>query len=107
MSPQRRDVISALHATAKSESWTECRGRIRQEFNDQNSPSSIELIPKVLQQIPILFFAGDQDFVCNYMGIENMIKAMTWNGATGLGVSYFFRRLLFCAGERESDIDLD
>jgi len=55
----------------------------------------------------ILFFAGDQDFVCNYMGIENMIKAMTWNGATGLGVSYFFRRLLFCAGERESDIDLD
>jgi len=81
----RRDVISALHATAKSESWTECRGRIRQEFNDQNSPSSIELIPKVLQQMPILFFAGDQDFICNYMGIENMIKAMTWNGATGLG----------------------
>jgi carboxypeptidase D len=67
----------------------ECRGRIQQEFNDHDSPSSIELIPKILQQIPILLFAGDQDFICNYMGIENMIKAMTWNGGTGLGVSCF------------------
>ena len=67
----------------------ECRGRIQQEFDDLNSPSSIELIPKVLQRIPILLFVGDQDFICNYMGIENMIKAMTWNGGTGLGVSYF------------------
>ena len=37
----------------------------------------------------MLFFAGDQDFICNYVGIENMIKAMSWNGGTGLGVSCF------------------
>jgi hypothetical protein len=85
--PQRSDVVRALHATAKSESWTECRGLINQEF--YKSPSSIELLPKVLQQIPVLLFAGDQDFICNYMGIESMIKAMSWNGGTGLGVSSF------------------
>jgi carboxypeptidase D len=85
--PQRGDVIRALHATGKSESWTECRGRIQQEFTDTKAPSSVELIPKVLQKIPMLLFAGDQDFICNYMGIENMIQAMSWNGGTGLGVS--------------------
>jgi carboxypeptidase D len=89
VSPQRRDVVRALHATGKSESWMECRGRVQQEFNDHKSPSSIELIPKILQRIPILLFAGDQDFICNYMGIESMIQAMTWNGGTGLGVSPF------------------
>lgn len=31
-------------------------------------------------------FVGDQDLICNYIGIENMIKALTWNGQTGLGV---------------------
>lgn len=35
----------------------------------------------------MLIFAGDQDIICNYIGIEAMINAMTWNGATGLGVS--------------------
>jgi carboxypeptidase D len=84
---QRRDVVTALHATAKSESWAECRGRIGQEMHN-SSPSSVELIPKVLERIPVLLFAGDQDFICNYMGIESMIKAMTWNGGTGLGVSH-------------------
>lgn len=37
----------------------------------------------------MLLFAGDQDFICNYMGIESMMQAMTWNGGTGLGVSAF------------------
>ena len=32
---------------------------------------------------------GDQDLICNYIGIENMIKALTWNGQTGLGVCCF------------------
>jgi len=81
----RKDVVSALHATAKSESWTECRGRVHEEFSDRKAPSSITLIPQLLQKIPVLLFAGDQDFICNYMGIESMIQAMTWNGGTGLG----------------------
>jgi hypothetical protein len=38
----------------------------------------------------VLIFAGDQDFICNYMGLESMIQAMTWNGGTGLGVIFFW-----------------
>ncbi|KAI0960156.1 hypothetical protein AcW1_004754 [Taiwanofungus camphoratus] len=81
----RRDVVSALHATSAPQTWTECRGIIHVAFNAKNSSSSITIIPKVLERIPVMLFAGDQDLICNYMGIESMIQAMTWNGATGLG----------------------
>ena len=32
-----------------------------------------------------MLFAGDQDLICNYVGIEALISALTWNGGTGLG----------------------
>ncbi|OBZ70493.1 Pheromone-processing carboxypeptidase KEX1 [Grifola frondosa] len=81
----RRDVVSALHATDAPGSWTECKGRIHMEFTTQNSESSITVLPKVLEKIPVMLFVGDQDLICNYVGIESMIQTMTWNGETGLG----------------------
>jgi len=51
------------------------------------SASSITLLPSVIERIPVLLFAGDRDYICNYMGIEKMIDSMTWNGEKGLGVS--------------------
>jgi carboxypeptidase D len=42
-------------------------------------------MPKILEKIPIMLFAGDQDLICNYVGIEALISALTWNGGTGLG----------------------
>ncbi|KAG1806423.1 alpha beta-hydrolase [Suillus plorans] len=81
----RKDVIRALHAEAKPESWVECSGRVSTEMHDYLSPSSVTLLPSVLEKIPVLLFAGDQDFICNYMGIESMIKSLTWNGEKGLG----------------------
>ncbi|KAF9809828.1 hypothetical protein IEO21_07228 [Rhodonia placenta] len=81
----RPEVVRALHASAASQTWQECRGIIHTEFAARKSPSAITVIPKVLEKIPMLFFAGDQDLICNYVGIESMIQAMTWNGAKGLG----------------------
>jgi len=81
----RKDVVRALHAEAKPESWIECNHAVQHEFEEHKSNSSIIVIPRVLAKIPMLIFAGDQDFICNYMGLEAMIEAMTWNGATGLG----------------------
>ncbi|KAG1752379.1 alpha beta-hydrolase [Suillus paluster] len=81
----RQDVLRALHAEAKSESWVECLGRVGNELRDYLSPSSVTLLPGVLEKIPVLLFAGDQDFICNYMGIESTIKSLTWNGEKGLG----------------------
>ncbi|KAF9061074.1 alpha/beta-hydrolase [Rhodocollybia butyracea] len=81
----RKDVVRALHADAHSESWVECRGRIHSELHESESNSSITVLPRVLEKIPVLLFAGDQDLICNYVGMEAMIKELTWNGAKGLG----------------------
>jgi len=83
----RQDVVKALHATGKSESWVECHGRVGNEMRARSSASSITLLPSVIERIPVLLFAGDQDYICNYMGIEKMIDTMTWNGEKGLGTS--------------------
>lgn len=56
------------------------------ELYNTHSPSAITLLPKVIERIPVMLFAGDQDFICNYVGQEALIQAMAWNGATGLGV---------------------
>lgn len=78
----------ALHATGHAESWVECYGRIGSELRNRESPSSITLLPKLLEKVPIMLYAGDQDFICNYVGMESLIGAMTWNGMQGLGVSF-------------------
>jgi hypothetical protein len=83
---QRPDVLAAFHAQAKSEAWVECQSRVGQELGSAKDPSSITVLPRLLERIPVLLFAGDQDFICNYLGQESLIQALTWNGGTGLGV---------------------
>jgi carboxypeptidase D len=58
--------------------------------------SSFTILPQVLERIPVLIFAGDQDLICNYVGLEAMIKDLEWNGQTGLGVSVSFRCRVHC-----------
>jgi len=82
---RRKDVVNALHASAHTEAWTECRTPIHSAFRERTENASVTVMPKVLAKIPILIYAGDQDLICNYVGLEAMIKEMTWNGATGLG----------------------
>lgn len=77
---------SAFHADAKPESWVECNGRIGSELRNRNVSSSVSILPRVLEKIPVMLFAGDQDFICNYVGVESTIQALTWNGGKGLGV---------------------
>lgn len=86
MTLQRKDVVRAFHADAKSESWTECSGRVGRELRNRNSPSSITILPSLVERVPVMLYAGDQDFICNYMGIESLINDMEWNGQKGLGV---------------------
>ncbi len=82
---QRPDVLAALHANAKSEAWVECQSRVGSELRE-NGPSSVTVLPRLLERIPVMLFAGDQDLICNYLGQESLIQALTWNGGTGLGV---------------------
>ncbi|KAI5299136.1 hypothetical protein KEM55_002528 [Ascosphaera atra] len=38
------------------------------------------LIPSVLEQIPVLIYAGDADFICNWLGNKAWSDALEWRG---------------------------
>ncbi|KAF9534583.1 alpha/beta-hydrolase [Crepidotus variabilis] len=79
------EVVASIHASAHPGTWTECRGQVHLAFHQDDSESAVSILPRVLSQIPVLIFVGDQDLICNYLGLEKMIKDMSWNGGTGLG----------------------
>lgn len=84
---RRDDVRVALHVPAAAEAWTECRGNVGRAMTSKKSRPSVELLPKILEKgVEVLLFSGDQDLICNYVGTENMIKAMEWDGAVGFNV---------------------
>ncbi|KAI6377844.1 Cell death protease [Pyricularia grisea] len=81
---RRKDVVEALHVNPnKASGWTECTGAVGKSFKAQKSKPSIELLPKILEEVPILLFSGAEDLICNHMGTEAFIGKMTWNGGKG------------------------
>jgi carboxypeptidase D len=56
-------------------------------FVAKNTPPSIDLLPDLLNEIPVLLFSGAEDLICNHVGTENMINNMEWNGGKGFEVA--------------------
>jgi carboxypeptidase C (cathepsin A) len=50
-----------------------------------------------------MMFAGAEDLICNYVGIERMIEALHWHGETGFGVSFgIVKKHKLTAGELDN-----
>ncbi|AAW43480.1 KEX1 protein precursor, putative [Cryptococcus deneoformans JEC21] len=80
------DVISALHATSKETAWVECNNKVSYELNLKKSHMSAALLPSILEAgVPILMFAGAEDLICNYKGIERIVNGLEWDGEKGFG----------------------
>ncbi|KAF3936640.1 hypothetical protein ABW19_dt0203395 [Dactylella cylindrospora] len=85
---RQSDVVQALHVNPdKMTGWEECAGAVSGSFRARNSKPSIDLLPGLLEEMKIMLFSGNKDLICNHIGTENMIKNMTWNGATGFETS--------------------
>ncbi|KAK7522257.1 Alpha/Beta hydrolase protein [Phyllosticta citriasiana] len=81
---RRDDVKAALHIdAAKRTGWQECSGSVSTNFKARNSKASIEILPDILEEIPILLFSGEKDLICNHIGTEELINNMKWNGGKG------------------------
>ncbi|SCZ90680.1 BZ3500_MvSof-1268-A1-R1_Chr1-3g02143 [Microbotryum saponariae] len=61
---QREDVKKAFHASRHDGGWTECNGGVGSNFWASESVPAVQLLPKLLDEIPVLLFAGDQDLIC-------------------------------------------
>lgn len=85
---RRQDVKNALHVNAdKKTGWVECNNGVGAAFKAQHSRPSIELLPGLLEQVPIVLFSGEQDLICNHIGTEELINNMEWNGGKGFEIS--------------------
>lgn len=96
LTPQNPSVISSLHANLKETGWVECDGQVGYQLNMRNSPAAVNLLPGILESgVKILIFAGDEDLICNYKGLEGMMDRLTWGGQTG----WVVRPALYFRGE--------
>lgn len=90
VTPYLRDpaVVSALHINPdKKAGWRECNNQVSGAFRAANSKPSRELLPGLLEKMPILLFSGDKDLICNHVGTENLINDLEWNGGKGMEIS--------------------
>jgi len=81
-------VLRALHAEDRSSAWVECDSAVSSQLRLQTSFASVKYLPGILEKgVPILMFAGADDLICNYKGLERMIGNLEWAGDKGFGVS--------------------
>lgn len=65
----------------------ECDNSVASELHLQKTPAAVNLIPGILERgVEVMLFAGDEDLICNYVGIERTIERLKWSGGQGLMV---------------------
>ncbi|KAI9167675.1 Pheromone-processing carboxypeptidase KEX1 [Paramyrothecium foliicola] len=85
---RRKDVVAALNVNSqKNTGWQECTGAVGSNFNARKSHPTVEMLPGLLKEIPILLFSGGEDLICNHIGTENFIANMQWNDGKGFEVT--------------------
>ncbi|KAJ1941845.1 Cell death protease [Linderina macrospora] len=88
----RKDVQKALNVRdgAAPPTWSECNSQVNSVLRNDNSPPAVDLLPHILDKVPVLMFVGNEDFLCNHIGIEWMIGNLTWAGSQGFSKSAGF-----------------
>ena len=74
------EVMDALGAEV--ESYDSCNFDINRDFvfhGDWMKPFH-RVVPGILDQIPVLVYAGDADFICNWLGNKAWTEALEWPG---------------------------
>ncbi|CDR87265.1 related to KEX1 protein precursor [Sporisorium scitamineum] len=86
---RRPDVRKALHVDEhhKPEAWVECNANVGSAMRtDTTSPPSVQLLPELLESgVKVLLFAGEEDLICNAIGVQRAADNLEWNGSKGFG----------------------
>ncbi|EGX89991.1 carboxypeptidase Y [Cordyceps militaris CM01] len=77
----RQDVMQALNVEVTG--FKNCNNRINSDFHstgDDMKPVHLD-VPKVLaKSVPVLVYAGDTDYICNWLGQRAWTNALEWPG---------------------------
>ncbi|KAM5478130.1 carboxypeptidase C [Microsporum canis] len=74
------EVMSAVGTETKS--FSSCNDEVNRRFfsqGDWNQPFHRK-VPEVLTKIPVLIYAGDADYICNWLGNHAWCDALNWPG---------------------------
>lgn len=74
------EVISALGAEVHD--YESCNTDVNRAFlfnGDWSKPFHL-LVPEILKQIPVLIYAGDADYICNWLGNQAWAEELVWSG---------------------------
>ncbi|KAL7747154.1 hypothetical protein RI367_007514 [Sorochytrium milnesiophthora] len=84
-------VQQALHAVAPGQTvrWHGVNGQINQALYWNGDQPSVELLPGLIDRIPVLLYNGDKDIICNWIGAQNTLAHVTWKGHTGFVADKF------------------
>jgi cathepsin A (carboxypeptidase C) len=76
----QKDVMDALGVEV--DGYEGCNFDINRNFmfaGDWMQPFH-QLVPKILDQIPVLIYAGDVDYICNWLGNQAWTNVLEWTG---------------------------
>ncbi|OAA46111.1 carboxypeptidase Y precursor [Metarhizium rileyi] len=76
----QENVMQALGVEV--DKWIGCSYPVQTSFfksGDSYLPSQ-RYIPDILRHIPVLIYAGDADYICNWLGNLAWMKALSWPG---------------------------
>ncbi|KAL2213591.1 hypothetical protein CC79DRAFT_1316379 [Sarocladium strictum] len=77
------DVMEALGVEV--DTYESCNFDINRNFamNGDWMKPIFRVVPKLLEEIPVLIYAGDADWICNWLGNEAWTEALEWPGKKG------------------------
>lgn len=96
----QKDVMSALGVEV--DNYESCNFDINRNFlfqGDWMQPFH-RLVPKLLEQIPVLIYAGDADFICNWLGNQAWTEALEWPGQKAFNRAE--KKGMFVGGDSET-----
>lgn len=76
----KKEVMKAVGAEVST--YDSCNFDINRNFllqGDWMKPYH-RLVPEILKQIPVLIYAGDADYICNWLGNKAWTEALEWPG---------------------------
>jgi cathepsin A (carboxypeptidase C) len=81
LTPRLESTREALHVSDKVETWKTCNNFVNVLFaSDWMQDYQETLIPMLENGIRVLIYAGDVDFICNWIGNKAWTQALNWSG---------------------------
>lgn len=75
------EVLQALGINTDKSEWSECNFDVNSMFSADWMKNFHTVLPDMLYSgIRVLIYAGDCDFVCNWIGNKEWTKALDWRG---------------------------